>query len=229
MSAAATQSAPSASRVTDSNQVTLGGVSWTTYECLADDLGENLTYLTYDHGTLHIMSPLNRHETYKKLIGRLIEGLAFELRLEICATGSTTLRRKDLQQGLEPDESFYIQNAARVRGRRQLHMGIDPPPDLVVEVDISRDSTTRMSIYASLGVPEIWRWADERVSFYCLNERAEYNEQQASRALPFVQPGDVTSAVHDAMKRGHTDAIRDFAARIHERIRDSASDRAKDA
>ncbi len=48
----------------------------------------------------------------------------------------TTLDREDLDRGAEPDNAYYIQNQPRVAGRT-VNLQQYPPPDLVVEVDIT--------------------------------------------------------------------------------------------
>ena len=57
--------------------------------------------------------------------------------------GSTTLNREDLDRGAEPDNCYYIQNQPLVAGRR-VNLATDPPPDLIVEVDITRTESTKI-------------------------------------------------------------------------------------
>jgi Uma2 family endonuclease len=103
--------------------------------------------------------------------------------------GSMTFKRQDLQQGFEPDSSFYIQNEERVRDRTQIDLTVDPPPDLVIEIEITRPAIAKLPIYAAMGVPEIWRWDGERITILQLAS-SEYDEAPASTALP-----SLTSAV----------------------------------
>jgi len=91
------------------------------------------------------------------------------LNLEIYPTGSTTFKRLNQARGAEPDSSFYIQNAARIRGKREIDLTQDPPPDLVVEIDITSSSLNRFQIYATLGVPELWRYDENYKSTNCEN------------------------------------------------------------
>jgi len=65
------------------------------------------------------MTPLMPHEHWNRLIEHLIFVLAEELNLEIYPTGSTTFKRQT-RRGAEPDSSFYIQNAARIRVNAKL-------------------------------------------------------------------------------------------------------------
>ena len=94
-------------------------------------------------------------------LGRIIDILAEELEIPYDAGGSTTHKREDLAKGLEPDQCYYIRNEPLIRGRMELDLTHDPPPDLAIEIDISRSSVTRLGIYAALGVPEVWRYDGE--------------------------------------------------------------------
>ena len=90
-------------------------------------------------------------------MGLLVVTLTQELNLPL-HWGLDDLRRKRHQKGLEPDDCFWIAHEAEVRGKTIIDLRTDPPPDLAIEVDISRSSLDRMGIYAKLRVPEVWRW-----------------------------------------------------------------------
>jgi Uma2 family endonuclease len=146
----------------------LSPISWQTYENLLNDLGEGYAIrLTYDQGQLEIMPPpLPPHERYSTLFDRFINVLSEELEMDICSLGSTTLRRQDLQRGLEPDKSYYIQREDQVRDQQILDLTQLPPPDLVVEVYMTNPSLKKLPIYLALGVPELWRYDGEVFDIY---------------------------------------------------------------
>ena len=129
--------------------------------------------ITYDRGALEIMTLSPEHECLKKLIARLIETLTEELSLPLAGYGSMTIKRRKKLRGLEPDECYWIQNEALVRNLTKYRLGIDPPPDLIVEVDISRSAVNRMAIYAALGVPEVWRFRKDHLEFHILRSRRQ--------------------------------------------------------
>jgi Uma2 family endonuclease len=181
-----TLAAPSRCRTAEPNGVQLSHVSWEGYESLLKEVGDRLVYITYDQGRMEIMSPTVSHEVYKRIIGLLIETLAEELNVPILMSGSATFRRKDLAKGLEPDESYYIGNIARVQGKKHIRLPKDPPPDLVVEVDISHHGIQREALYAAMGVPEIWRFDGTRLQALVLSGR-DYRPSAASLAFPSVQ------------------------------------------
>jgi len=164
----------------------LTNISWQTYESLVNELAEQPGIrLTYDRGNLEIMTPSAPHEGSKKILGRFVESVSEELNIEIRSLGSLTCRREDLARGLEPDQCYYIQNENVVWDKEQIDLNQDPPPDLVVEIDVTSSSIDRLSLYASLGVPEVWRYDGNRLIIYQL-EAQEYVEQTVSPTFPFL-------------------------------------------
>jgi Uma2 family endonuclease len=147
--------------------VLLGGVSWATYECLLADFGDShAARVAYDQGMLEIVSPSYIHEQRNSLIAMLVSVVATEMDIDFENAGSTTFKRADVGRGFEPDSCFYLQHVAAIRGKRTIDLATDPPPDLVVEIDITHPSLDKMPIYATLGVPEVWRATEERVVVY---------------------------------------------------------------
>ena len=159
-------------------RLTLRGVSWSLYDQLLAVVGDGLPRMTYDRGLLELEMPSKTHETLKWIAGRFIEAYAEESGVDYDAAGSTTWRRAAIQGGLEADESYYIQNYARVRGR-EVDLSVDPPPDLAIEIDLSPPDIEKSSVYARLGVPEIWRWRDGRL--VCSNASLMANISNAKR------------------------------------------------
>jgi Uma2 family endonuclease len=164
--------------------IVLRDISWETYERLLNDrIDSSGPRVTYDRGELEILGPSSEHEIVNRTLALLVELVAAELSIEVMNVGSMTFKRQDLQQGFEPDSSFYIQNEERVRDRTQIDLTVDPPPDLVIEIEITRSAIAKLPIYAAMGVPEIWRWDGERVSIFRLRGSG-YDDAPASAALP---------------------------------------------
>lgn len=161
-------------------------VSWAFYEHLLAEIGDRPFRVTFDDGSLEVMSPLRTHEKWKKRIARLIEMLSLELDITMATLGSTTFRRKDRGKGLEPDDCYYIQHAAAVEGKDELDLTVDPPPDLAIEIDITHRSIPRKPIYAALGVPEVWRFDARRLTVLLLGPDGTYSAAAASLAFPFL-------------------------------------------
>lgn len=161
-------------------------VAWETYErILADHLDRSSPRFTYDRGLLEIMTPSTPHEETNRTINLIVEIVAEEMGIDIRNVGSMTFRREDLQRGVEPDSCFYIQHEAAVRHQAQIDPVTDPPPDLVIEIDVTRSSLDKLPIFAQMGIPEIWRANDERIIILTL-EAGTYIEAGGSRALPIV-------------------------------------------
>lgn len=157
------------------HRLVLDNVSWTKYIQLRRAFGDRRIRLTYDRGTLEIMTLSPERERLKCLLGRLIETLTEELSLKSVSFGSMTCRRRHRKRGLEPDECFYIASQPLVRGRDRVDLRRDPPPDLALEIDISHSSLDRLSIYAAIGVPEIWRYENESIVFHFLGTDGYYS------------------------------------------------------
>ena len=167
-------------------RVVLNNIGWNTYEHLLADHGDNSApRLTYDRGELEIMSPSPEHEKFNRRIAQLVLAVAEELDIEAEDLGSTTFRREDLERGFEPDSCFYIQNEEQVRGKDRIDLAVDPPPDLVIEIDITSPSFSKLPIYAQIGVPEVWRYDGERMTILVL-EGSDYAERTESIVLPPV-------------------------------------------
>lgn len=163
--------------------VILDSVSWETYERLIAEHGEKGgTRFTYDEGVLEIMVLSSRHEIPNRKLASLVEVLAEEWDIDIVQLGSTTFKREDLQKGFEPDSCFYIQHADQIRGKEEIDLSEDPPPDLTIEVDITRESLNRFPIFAAVGIPEVWRFDGTRVTFFQLDS-GRYIESEQSLAF----------------------------------------------
>lgn len=194
----------------------LQGIHWDTYQNLIRDLElQPGTRLTFDHGTLEITMPLPPHEHPKRLLGRFVEVMTEELEMEVRSLGSTTWSRQDLQQGLEPDECYYIQNELAVRGKSEIDLATDPPPDLAIEIDSTSSSLNRMKIYAALGVPEIWRLDSlahgkgAQQTFTILRlANGNYQACSASTALPLFNDVVIMSFLDLSQTMGETSLIR---------------------
>lgn len=88
-----------------------------------------------------------------------------ELDVDARRLGSKTFKREDLLKGFEPDSCFYIQHVEAISGKDEVDLNTDPPPDLVIEIDITSPSLPRLPIFAGVGVPEVWRYDGRQVQF----------------------------------------------------------------
>ncbi len=186
-------------RPQDSQRVVLQNISWHTYQALLSDLGDRRSCrLAYECGVLEITMPSELHEFLKHLLERIVIALTEELDLKIRGIGSVTLEREDLEQGIELDAGFYIQNASQVRGR-EINLSDGPPPDLIVEVDITSSSSQRFKIYRQLKVPEVWRCTEKTIQINVL-QNDEYVTSEYSKVFPIVS----AATIWDFLEQGKT-------------------------
>jgi Uma2 family endonuclease len=200
-------------------RVTLRNVGWETYKMLVEeDPGRSAPRFFYDRGVLEIVSPSFEHEAIADVISSLVNELTVELEIDVTPARSTTFKHEDFSRGFEPDASFYFpDNAAKVRGKRRISLDAgDPPPDLVVEVDITSPSASKLPIYARLGVAEVWRHDGDRLTVLGLqqNEEGYYAEMPESALLaPARVPGEsLTRFVEEGLTSGRPA----WTHRVHE-------------
>lgn len=183
------------------NRVLLHGIDWQTYQTIADALPERKIRITYDRGDMEMMTVSLIHERYKSLLPFLLLAIAEVLRRKINCFGSFTHRRKDLLRAIEPDLCYYIKHFSDVRGLRQIDLERDPPPDLAIEVEISRSMLDRMGILAALRVPELWRFEGEVIKVYLLKE-GTYVSSERSLAFPEVPVGELVRFLQLGLDQG---------------------------
>ena len=173
-------------RLVADERVVLPCVSWETYErLLADDEERRVPRMTYDQGVLELVTPSMPHDENAGTIARIVDIVAANLGIPIRSVGSTTFRRKDLARGFEPDASFYIQNEERIRGQREVDLTVDPPPDLILEMEMSRAARDKLPLFASISIPEVWRCDGQRLTILILDQD-RYRESASSVALPVL-------------------------------------------
>lgn len=188
----------------------MAGTDWQTYQSVLTAFGNRQIRVTYDRGKLELMSPSDVHERFKKLIDRLLAALSEELNIPLRSQGSTTFNNESIDRGLEPDECYYIQNEHRVRGRDEIDLAVDPPPDLALEIDITSSSINRMEIYAALGVPEVWRYDGNVLQVYQLESDGGYSETDQSLAFPSIPPAEIARHLTKRNELDETSWIREF-------------------
>ena len=184
-------------------RILLQNVSWQLLENLVEELGEQRSIrITYYKGQLEMINPCWKHETIHRLLDRCIQIITEELELDICLGGATTLQRPHMSIAKEPDSSYYIQNEKVMRGKTDLNLTTNPPPDLVLDIDISNSSNlNQLILYSDLDVPEVWRYGDSKLSFYQLNHGA-YVESEKSLIFDFLSPHNVQEYIENCETKG---------------------------
>ena len=204
--------------IPETGHAVLFDIRWETYLALLEDLGEQRGRITYDRGTLEIVSPSLDHEQWKTLVARLIECFTTELGIPILSGGSTPLKSALKRRGAEPDECYYIQNEAAVRGHSEIDLERDPPPDLAIEIDITSLSIKRRDVYAAIGIPEVWTYEDHTLVVRTLDPNSEYQLAAASRAFPTLPIEDVHRFLARRGEVDETTLVRSFIAWVRDRF-----------
>jgi len=204
-------------RLSPEQRVTLYDVSWDTYEKLLEAFGEHrAARLTYDLGVLEFMVPLEEHENPSDLIGVFIRTLVEESGGNIKSLASTTLKREDLKKAAEPDKCYYIQNESLVRGRT-INLNLDPPPDLVVEVDITHTDIDKNALYAQLGIPEFWRYDGAALRIYQL-QSGEYQQVSTSPTFAWLQQEVFYQFLEQCRTQGEAQANRQLRSLVQAQL-----------
>ncbi len=185
-------------------------VSWEEYEDLLEQVGE-ATWLriAYDDGTLEIITVGPKHEKYATFIEGLVGVIRLRLRMNIVFFGSSTMRKEKKRKGIEPDACFYVQTAEALGNRMDLDFEKDPPPDVAVEVDVTRHSISKFGIYAGLGVPEVWIYDLKELRIYLL-EQDKYVPATESQALPMLSGPILSKFLSQLREAGELQAILAF-------------------
>ncbi|MEM9815298.1 MAG: Uma2 family endonuclease [Cyanobacteria bacterium P01_D01_bin.6] len=192
----------------------LKDVSWREFDAILTELGPHRsTRIAYHQGVLEMMAPLPEHEYFKQSISIAIEDIAETLDQDYESYGSTTWRKQAEQAGLEPDNCFYFQNEARIRGQLTFDLTQDPPPDLAIEIDITHKSLNRFPIYARLGVPELWCYDSGKLTIY-QRQGERYEAVDRSGIFPSLPIQELPQLIETHRGRGRLAlrrAIRDWA------------------
>ncbi|WP_346427037.1 Uma2 family endonuclease [Leptolyngbya sp. BC1307] len=206
-------------KVLPSQRVDLEGIGWSEFEAILAELGESRsTRIAYNNNTLTIVAPLFRHEKSKVALGDIVKVLLDEQNIDYDSSASTTLKRQDRGKGVEPDDSFYIQNYERVLNKDRIDLTVDPPPDLAIEVNLT--SKTQANLYAALGVPELWRYDQDclRIDVLQAGRYVQVEESPTFPGWPIVELADKYMA--RAREVGQGRAVRELRQQVRKRLAD---------
>ena len=206
-------------RIPNTQRFILDNVSWGRYTRLLRLFEDRHLRITYDRGVLEIMTLSYEHENISRFLGRLVLILTEEFDLPVAPGGSTTMRRKRKQKGLEPDDCYWIAHASVIRGKTTIDLRTDPPPDLAVEVDVSRSSLNRMAIYEKLRMPEVWRHNADGLTFNVLNAEGKYEVSPVSTLFPVpISSADLVPFIQMRNSMDDNAVIKQFRVWVRSRI-----------
>jgi Uma2 family endonuclease len=162
---------------TADERVVMFGLSWSDFESFlalrgADAPGPRVTYL---EGTLELMSPSVDHETIKKRLAAVVEAYLDHVGIRYEGVGSWLLKHAPGDAGLEPDECYILGDTTKTR------------PDLALEVMWTSGGISKLDVYRRLGVPEVWFWKQNTISFFVLTADG-YEQRESSACIPAFEP-----------------------------------------
>lgn len=190
--------------------LTLGGRTWQDYEELLAAVGEaGHLRISFDCGTLKIMTLTVTHEKFERLLQSLIAVLNLRLNVDIASVGSATMREKKKGKGAEPDCSFYVGDTERIASFERLNLDEMPAPDIVFEVDIYHNSDDKFSIYAAFGIGEFWVYDGEDFAIYIL-ENNVYAAQENSKHLPVLTATKLAELMNARQEKKESEILREF-------------------
>ncbi len=200
-------------------RLVLNNVCWSDYIVLGKVFQDRPgLYVTFDRHRLEIMTTSILHEKLKRRLGRLVETLAEEFNLPVESGGNMTFQRQDLERGLEADDCFWMQHQPQIRGRTDWDPDRDPPPDLAVEIEITRSALDRMAIYAAIRVPEVWRYDGVSLVVHLLQADGTYRTATESPTFPGIPIGEIVRFIPLADTEDLLAMVRTFRAWVWEQL-----------
>ena len=192
---------------------------WDGYLKVLEAAEGNRLRITYDRGRLELVTPSYKHEWTKTTLSSLLETLMHELDVDFIGGGSLTFQRQDLDRGLEPDECYWVTRWAALKGVDEYDPLVHPPPDLVIEVDVSRSSMDRIEMYRTMGVPEVWRSVrKKKLHIYRLASDGSYQTVPESPLFPGLTPAVLLRFLERARELSHTGLAREFRAWVRQQL-----------
>jgi Uma2 family endonuclease len=202
----------------DEQRFLVHAVDWAAYRAISEALAGHHLHLAYDRGRLEFMTSSRSHGNYSFLLGRLVCVLAEEFHLPISSCGDMTCDREDLERGLELDQCFYLEHEPLIRHKEVLDLTIDPPPDLGIEIEITRSFIDRLGICEALGIAEVWRFNGQRIRAYHRRSDGRYVESDYSLHFPFLKVQEMVAFLQKRTEMDENRLVRLFRDWVQEQI-----------
>jgi Uma2 family endonuclease len=191
--------------------VALRDVGWKGYSTLLRIRGDrSMPRMVYLDGTVWLMSPSFPHERLKNRLGHFVAEIVVGLAIPCIMAGSTTLRRRVKRGGVEGDQTYYLANEERIRGKDKINLKTDPPPDLAIEAVYSHEADAAVEIYRRFKVPEVWVCDESGLVILVLQSNGRYAESPNSVAFPFLSAAEVYDWVRRPQTGSDTDWIKEL-------------------
>ncbi|MGA2229613.1 MAG: Uma2 family endonuclease [Tepidisphaeraceae bacterium] len=201
----------------DGQRFVFPAADWAFYEQVGRQLAEQRVFVTYYKGRLEAARVSYLHERIVALLAQLVWVLAEETNREMVGAGMTTLQRADLEEGIEPDSSFYIAHVERMRSRKEIDLANDPPPDLAIEVEVTHRLAERKSIYRDIGVGEVWVHGKNGLTIL-LRKDEQYEAADRSPTFPQLSAAEMSALVTAGLNEGGVSWIKSVRRRVQEAV-----------
>lgn len=187
---------------------------WDDYCVLRDSRGDNsIPRIKYRNNEILLMSPLPRHGREAHLIASIVTALLDRQNQNYEAFTPITMELPE-EGGIEPDYCFYIDHWQFVVGKDRLNWSVDPPPDLVIEIDVT--SYTDAADYLPYRVPEVWLFKADRLTISAL-ESGVYQIQSTSHYFPEINlQKTIAQCLKTANEQGMGMALRELRQQLNE-------------
>ncbi len=199
--------------------VSMHNVGWDGYLHVLKARGEKgRPKIVYLDGTVYLVSPAYPHEFLKKRLDELVVEVTVELDIPCSPAGETTFRRRVKKAGSEADESFYLANEPRIRGkgRVNLHLRRDPPPDLVIESVTTHAADASIEAWRRFRVPELWIADLDSFQILALQKNRQYAEVPQSVSFPFLTAAEILNWIFQPQTGSETDWIKALRAWVRD-------------
>ncbi len=168
--------------------------SWRDYQAICASRGAGaVPRVKYRDGEILLMSPMPRHGREANLLADIVKAILDSASRNYEAFTPITMDLPE-ERGIEPDYCFYIDNWSAVVGQDRIQWGVQPPPDLVIEIDVT--SYTAPEDYVPYRVPEVWLYRAGQLRLYTLTA-TDYLPAAQSRYFPTV---DLMALVADTLQ-----------------------------
>ena len=191
--------------------------SWDDYQTVCASRGDrSLPRIKYRNGEIWLMNPMPLHGRDANILADIVKVLLDCQDCNYEAFARITLKLPE-EGEIEPDYCFYIDQWQVAIGRDRINGQVDPPPDLVLEVDVT--SFTKVEDYAVYRVPEVWILRDTTLTIYALvktnPQDYAYEARSHSRYFPGMDLQRISSSVfQSASTQGTGAAIRQLRQRL---------------
>ncbi|HMC65938.1 MAG TPA: Uma2 family endonuclease [Gemmataceae bacterium] len=201
-------------------RVSIQEISWQDYVAIGDILRDRPGLrLTYDDGKLEIMTLSPEHDRHGRWLGDFLVILAEECNVRIAPFGSMTFKREDLAKGFEPDDCYWIGHERQMRGKLTWDPAVDPPPDLIQEIEMSRSAISRMPLFAAFRVPEVWRFDGESLRAFVLQSDDSYLQVERSPTFPKIPLQEIVRFLEPDETKDYLTILREFRAWVREQLK----------